>query len=157
MFLTSLTYKGNLGGLGGGDGKCQTLANAAGLAGTYKAWLSNNTNNPQSRFVKSATGYARVDGKDIAKTWADLVDGSILYPINVNEKNAAVAQWDVWTGTSSNGTSLEVDCAGWLTSAGFPNTGYEGRNNATNSNWTNTGLINASLCSTSQRLYCFQQ
>jgi cysteine-rich repeat protein len=157
VFLTSATYAGNLGGLGGGDGKCQTLANAAKLGGTFKAWISNNTLNPQNRFVHSATGYARVDGPDIAKSWADLVDGSILAPINVNESKVAVGQFDVWTGTSTNGTSLEVDCAGWLTSNGFPDTGYEGRNNATNGNWTNTGLINGSVCSTKQRLYCFQQ
>ena len=98
-----------------------------------------------------------IDGPDIAKSWADLVDGSILAPINVNESKVAVGQFDVWTGTSTNGTSLEVDCAGWLTSNGFPDTGYEGRNNATNGNWTNTGLINGSVCSTKQRLYCFQQ
>ena len=157
VFVTSGSWNGNLGGLTGGDGKCQTLANAAALGGTYKAWLSNNTNNPQSRFVKSTTGYALVNGKDVAKTWADLVDGSILLPINVNEKNAAVGQADVWTGTSSNGTSLEEDCSGWFASGGLLVIGYEGRNNATNGNWTNTGLLNASNCSTVQRLYCFQQ
>ncbi|MBK7827056.1 DUF4215 domain-containing protein [Nannocystis sp.] len=156
VFVTSGSWNGNLGGLTGGDGKCQTLANAAALGGTYKAWI-NNTNNPQSRFVKSATGYALVNGKDVAKSWADLVDGSILLPINVNEKNAAVAQADVWTGTSSNGTSLEEDCSGWFASGGLLVIGYEGRNNATNGNWTNTGLLNASNCSTVQRLYCFQQ
>ena len=74
-----------------------------------------------------------------------------------HSSKVAVGQFDVWTGTSTNGTSLEVDCAGWLTSNGFPDTGYEGRNNATNGNWTNTGLINVSVCSTKQRLYCFQQ
>ena len=71
VFVTSGSWNGNLGGLTGGDGKCQTLANAAALGGTFKAWLSNNTNNPQSRFVKSTTGYALTTGKDVAKTWAD--------------------------------------------------------------------------------------
>ena len=157
VFITSGAWNGNLGGLGGGDGKCQTLANAAGLGGTFKAWLSNNTQNPQSRFVKSTTGYARVDGLDVAKTWADLVDGTILVPLNVNEKKAAVPQLDVWTGTNSNGTSLQEDCSGWTAPGGFGVIGYEGRNNATNGNWTNTGVFEASNCSTVQRLYCFQQ
>jgi cysteine-rich repeat protein len=59
VFITSGSWNGNLGGLAGGDGKCQTLANAAALGGTYKAWLSNNTQQPAVRFTKSTTGYAR--------------------------------------------------------------------------------------------------
>ncbi len=155
VFLTSIPFLGNLGGLAGGDGKCQTLANAANLGGTYRAWISDKTQNPQNRFVKPNSGYARVDGKDVATSWSDLVNGSILAPININEKKAMVGQVNVWTGTASNGTSTGVDCAGWLVPAGFP--GSEGRNNATDSNWTNTGPNNGSVCSDSQHLYCFQQ
>ena len=63
----------------------------------------------------------------------------------------------MWTGTNGNGQSLEEDCSGWTASGGFLVIGYEGRNNATNDSWTNTGVVNASNCSTAQRLYCFQQ
>jgi cysteine-rich repeat protein len=157
VFLTSTSYNGNLGGLAGGDAKCQSLATAAALPGQYKAWLSNNTNTPQSRFTKSTTGYALTNGLEVAQTWADLVDGTIDTPININQSKTMVGQADVWTGTDENGQSLEEDCSGWTAGGGLGVIGYEGRNNATNSSWTVTGLFNASNCSTMQRLYCFQQ
>src|SRR5215212_6677746 len=42
VFLSSITYDGNLGGLSGADAKCQGLAAVAGLPGIYKAWLSDD-------------------------------------------------------------------------------------------------------------------
>ena len=39
VFVSSQTYDGNLGGLAGADAKCQGLADAAGLKGTFKALL----------------------------------------------------------------------------------------------------------------------
>ena len=40
VFVTSATYDGNFGTLANADANCQGLADAAGLGGTYKAWLS---------------------------------------------------------------------------------------------------------------------
>jgi cysteine-rich repeat protein len=157
VFVTSTAWNGNLGGVAGAKAKCQARANALNLGGTWDAWVSNNTSTPSSRFIKSITRYARLDGLEVAQTWGDLTDGSIDVPININELKAMVGQADVWTGTSSNGTSLEEDCSGWTAGGGFGVIGYEGRNNATNADWTNTGLFAASNCSTVQRLYCFEQ
>src|SRR5207248_2675590 len=42
VFVTSVMYDGNLGGLAGADAKCQARATAASLSGTYKAWLSDD-------------------------------------------------------------------------------------------------------------------
>eukprot|EP01083_Nonionella_stella_P101503 287797_1 len=39
VFVTSETYSGGtIGGIAGAHSKCQALANAAGLSGTFKAW-----------------------------------------------------------------------------------------------------------------------
>jgi len=41
VFVSSTIYSGGqIGNAAGGDTKCQSLAQAAGLTGTYKAWLS---------------------------------------------------------------------------------------------------------------------
>src|SRR5262249_6546533 len=41
MFVSSQQFTGgSIGGIAGGDAKCQTLAEAAGLPGTFKAWLA---------------------------------------------------------------------------------------------------------------------
>ena len=41
VFISSLEHNGNFGGLVGADHFCQDLADGAGLAGDYKAWLSD--------------------------------------------------------------------------------------------------------------------
>ncbi|MBL9014318.1 MAG: InlB B-repeat-containing protein, partial [Myxococcales bacterium] len=62
MFTTSAAYDGRLGGLAGADSKCQALANAAGLGGTYRAYLSATGLHAYSRFT-GASGWTRVDGQ----------------------------------------------------------------------------------------------
>ena len=48
-FVTSQLYNGNMGGLAGADARCQGLADAVGLPGTYRAWLSSATESPSTR------------------------------------------------------------------------------------------------------------
>jgi hypothetical protein len=107
--------------------------------------------------ASSASLSVRLDGQYVANSWADLTDGALPVPININEFGDMSPQADIWTGTSASGLSLDEDCSGWTASGGFLVIGYEGRNNAINGNWANTGLVNASNCSTAQRLYCFEQ
>ncbi|MCA9638983.1 MAG: DUF4215 domain-containing protein, partial [Myxococcales bacterium] len=80
VFVTSTLYQGNLGGLAGADAKCQARAQAAGLPGTFLAWLSDNTNNPNTRFTKSMGPYVLVNGTKIANNYTDLTDGTLLAP-----------------------------------------------------------------------------
>src|SRR5687768_3468798 len=68
VFATSQKFTGNLGGVAGADRKCQDLATApgVGLPGTYMAWLSDSTNSPFTRFVKSPGPYQLVTGEKVA-------------------------------------------------------------------------------------------
>src|SRR4051794_402552 len=72
VFVSSALYSGALGGLSGADSKCQGLAAAAGLPGSYKAWLADTTGAPISRFVHSTGPYRLVNGTTIAANWTDL-------------------------------------------------------------------------------------
>ena len=77
-----------LGGVTGADSVCQARANAAGLSGTFKAWISGGSysSSPASRFTRSTVlPYVRIDGAVVANDWNDLTDGTIQNPINIDE------------------------------------------------------------------------
>jgi hypothetical protein len=133
VFVSSETYTGMmrqidpwLWGLDAADAKCQRLATAAGLVGTYKAWLSNGSASPASRFVRSIYPYVRVDGVMIASNWDDLVDGVLNNPINKTETGVPPTSQTqgVWTGLWTNGVGIDHNtcqarrdlyncCGGW--------------------------------------------
>ncbi|MCY1059607.1 DUF4215 domain-containing protein [Nannocystis sp. SCPEA4] len=154
VFVTSSTYTGNLGGVAGAMAKCQQRADAAGLGGTWDAWISVPGNVAGGRFPSNGH-YARLDGVEIAQGWLDLRDGTLDAPINVTEWGVPLGQLDVWTGTAINGTALADNCNGWTDGSGSM-IGHEGRTSATDDKWTNSGAAQASPCSTMQRLYCIE-
>ena len=165
VFVTKASYTGNLGGLVGADAKCQTSANAAGLPGTFKAWLSDNTGSPSTRFTRPTNAkYELVDGTVIATGWADLTDGTIASAINLTEYGVApvstgIACWPfpaiAWSNTNGNGAqaSSGSSCSNWTSTSGGS---YWGSTTETSggawSAWCNGGI-----CSWTAFLYCFEQ
>ena len=159
VFVTSAMYNGNLGGLSGADAKCQALANAAGLTGTFKAWLSDSTTSAKDRLTHSASGYARVDGVIVANDWNDLVSGGLRNPIQIDE-NGGSQDSPVLTGTSASGTHTAHNCNNWTYAADpYPYNGPDGTLSwvgAVDSSWSNSGY-RACYTFSVGRLYCFQQ
>jgi hypothetical protein len=171
VFVTSARYNANLGGLAGADAKCQARADAADLGGTYKAWLSDATGSPSTRFTKSTSAYVRVDGTTVANDWADLTDGTLVAGISITELDTQGAVGSVcdpndvgvWTNTATDGTQLFTDasCANWTGTAGGSvswglggNTG-EGFTYACSANGTQVCPSVAPIFTAA--LYCFQQ
>jgi hypothetical protein len=158
VFLTHGWYDGNLGGLAGGDAICQGAANAAGLAGTYKAWLSTASASPSTRFARAAVPYILPDGTWVAENWADLTDGSILSPIDRGPDGQPVqlrgVGYDTWTATMPDGTpdtySPIRDCTGW-TGSWY---GMLGDATAVGGQWSYDVSY---VCSQTYHLYCFGQ
>src|SRR4051794_29230703 len=62
VFLYTTLLSGDFGGLANADGICQVAADDAGLGGTYKAWLSDNTASPSTRFTRAAQPYVLPNG-----------------------------------------------------------------------------------------------
>jgi hypothetical protein len=163
VFITSTTHLGNFGGLGGADTFCQELATAAGLSGTYKAWLSDATGSPSTRFVQASGPYRLVDGTTIADDWADLINGSLDHAINRDEHGDPLPipddLLDVWTATTPSGTryvfgTTIVDCENWSL-RDIDHFGGLGSSSAADAHWT---VAEAAItCATLNRLYCFQQ
>jgi len=163
VFLSSATYAGgDLGGLAGADQKCQALAAAAGLKGTFKAWLSTATSGPVDRFSRSDTyGYARVDGQMIASNWADLTDGVLSVPIVKTETGSDLGEAYVWTGTFSGGQPWSANnsggedgfCRAWSLSSATTWATF-GVSLSPNEGWT---AWYEWACDHPYHIYCFQQ
>lgn len=172
IFITSQAFNGNLGGLAGADAKCQQLADAAELDGTFKAWLSDSTTDARDRLTQATVPYRLVDGTTVANDFTDLTDGSLAAPINRNEQNGTVGERP-WTGTNSAGEACfqasggtcnltvpdpvgggipRLACEDWTTTAGVGEA-VVGQA-ATSSAWTSEG---DRRCSDNLRLYCIQQ
>jgi hypothetical protein len=154
VFVTSTTHQGNFGGLTAADAICQQRAQAANLPGTYKAWLSDSTSSPDTRFVKSPGPYHLVNGTKVADNYADLTDNSLAAVIDHTEFGQAVSTpMECWTFTDSDGSDFggTDHCSNWTSTSGE---GHYGMTITTSHNWTNW---NSDLCSKDHRLYCFQQ
>jgi cysteine-rich repeat protein len=166
VFVTSKLYNGNLGGLAGADAKCQALAQAAGLPGTYRAWLSSSTASPSTRFTQFGGRYVTVTGTVIAYNWGDLTDGGHLAPINVTELGGSIplsatnqcAPAAVWSMTSPFGTSYVTNtsfaCGDWTNTTGGAQWAL---GTDAGAYWSGFCSAGAGSCAWTASLYCFQQ
>ena len=155
VFVSSTNYTG--GQLSNGDSKCQQLAQQAGLSGTWKAWLSTSAKDAKSKI--SNAKYVRLDGLTVANSKADLLDGSLQNPINVNEYGVELPlsicdspTCDLaYTGTKPDGTrSSGFMCDDWISESAE---GKEGYFHSITGEWTAVGNVS---CVSKQRIYCFE-
>jgi cysteine-rich repeat protein len=164
VFTTSTLHTGNLGGLAGADAICNMRAQAAGLPGTYMAWISTADGTPASRFVQSSVPYLTTLGVKVADNWADLIDASLDASIQTTEtmgaspvgSNVCVVNGTpntrtVLTGTFSNGTLSANNCSDFTSDVGMVATGVS---TSTTQRWSNCATLN---CANTAALYCFQQ
>lgn len=163
VFVTSMRFGGNLGGLAGADGKCQDLATIANLSGTYKAWLSDTTGSPSTRFTHSTGPYILVNGTVVANSYADLVSGGIRHAIDLTEYGnpgnfdpLAASQKYVWSNTMANGAQYVswASCNNWMVTDGSAN-GNWGSAAAVDGTWSSLGTATCNFVTAP--LYCFEQ
>jgi len=154
VFITSKSFTGvQIGGLSGADAKCNAEAEAAGVPGRFRAWLSGSTSSPSKRFDTSFTGsYRTMNGDEVAMGWGGLTGGSLNHPFNVDIKGGQV-DTGVWTNTTPNGTpaSLMSHCSDWTSNMGVSSIGDS---SATNNTWAI--VLNDQPCGAGFRLYCIE-
>lgn len=159
VFVSSATYTGNLGGLSGADVLCQGLATAAGLPGTYMAWLSDDTESPSNSFIQSAVPYITVDGDLIADDWEELAGGSAIFGPAVDEFENVVDDY-AWTATDRKGESVVPirgdQCDNWNSDLATLNgwRGSVGAGGEAEGEWTDHSTES---CDALRRIYCFEQ
>jgi hypothetical protein len=152
VFVTSSTRNGRFGGLAGGDAYCQNHAVAAGLGGTWTAWLSTAAVDAIDRITGDGP-WLLLDGTTVvAENKARLASGSLLNRINMNEKKGIVSASNdqVWTATGISGRFNGPDCGNWDTGG----SGIYGEAVESGSRWTRAG---GESCGNSNRLYCFEK
>ncbi len=158
VFVASQASTGSLGGIAGADQRCNTLAGAAGLIGSFKAWLSDPVaGSPAANFSRASVPYTLVTTTQIADDWDDLVDGSLDAPIDRSELgNTLPGTPSAWTGTLADGTpSGSGSCLGWTSGSGAE-TGTRGLSNAADPSWSQVPGETRS-CDSAFYLYCFEQ
>lgn len=160
VFVTSTSTTGNIGGLAGADAICTARASAAGISGTFKAWLSTASVSVASRFTQATVPYYRRAGGNIvvlAQNWAALTANSTTVPGQISfDENGVVVAANVWTGTSTTGASAVPTCVDWTSTAG-PMGGRQGYSSPRPQDigwWTDQGTA---ACHSNSRLYCFEQ
>lgn len=164
VFVSSLAYLGNLSptnanevyGLDRGDANCQALAFEAGLQGDFRAWLSDSTGSPSSRFeLQGPAGevdFLLVDGSLVAESWSDIVDGSLAKEIDLDESGEVMGGVLVWTSTTTAGSAGGTEhCNDWASASNVYAT--VGNSSQSGENWTDYKQY---YCSQEFHLYCFQ-
>lgn len=161
VFVTSVFYDGNLGGLTGADAKCKALANSAGYYGRFMAWLSDSTDSPSSRFNHATVPYVRVDGTQVAADWNDFIDGILDAPIVLDEHGQMPpGKLMIWSNTLYDGTQVvegglgSQHCDNW-TSRDPSFLGGAGNVLFSDTNWTGSGYNNCDHDGV--RIVCFEQ
>ena len=152
VFGTSLGRTGNLGGLAGADTICATHASAAGLPGTWKAWLSDETTNAIDRIAEVGPWYL-IGTTIVAATTKASFALSPSAAININENGLNMGSVDYWTGTASGGAKIAGStCTSWTTTAGNGATHGQFNTGA----WTAGGNVSCAFANT-LKLACIQQ
>jgi len=183
VFVTSASGNGNLSqwsdalavsatGVAAGDAVCQARATAAGLSGTFVAWLSDSTTdaychvqgytgtisgtNPncgQATLPVAAGPWVRTDGYPFAPTIDKLINnGQVYAPVRYDDTGTLVTNFSYFTGTASNGTATANTCSDWTDSNNSSNTTF-GSSNGTTYFWTS---YDDTGCSATYHLLCFQ-
>ena len=152
IFTTTTHYTGNLGGIAGADTICNNTATAAGLGGTWKAWLSDSNTNAIDRINDVGPWYL-LNGVKAFNNKVNLTTAPLV-ALNVNE-NGETFDNDVWTGTNVGGTKSGDNCYEWW---GGEDAGTYG-DNRDPSIWTDRGgPANWIWCTNGfPSLYCIEQ
>jgi len=183
VFVSAPTYTpGDLGGLSGADVTCQSIAQAAGLSGTFAAWLSDDTTDAASRLTHASVPYALPSGTLIATDWDDLTSGTLRHAIDENEKGqTALANVNTLVVTSTTPAGKKFagpwpwgTCDSW-TSTSAPTQPIFGGWTFTDGSWTDEFFMfydggvppsydggipsdaGNSLCGFPGSLYCIEQ
>ncbi|MFC1753069.1 DUF1554 domain-containing protein [Thermoproteota archaeon] len=152
VFNAGITSSGNIGGLSAADSKCNEAAAAAGLPGTYAAWLSDSTTSAASRVLNSDQPYYLPDGTTkVANSMSSLLLGTILNKINkfASGENSNIPY--IWTNTKPDGTAYSTSntCNNWASTTGEAR---YGRTYYDDDRWTSE---NDMQCSYFASFYCF--
>ncbi len=180
VFVTSVMGTGNLGswadaggatGLAAADNVCNARAIAAGLSGTFVAWLStatddaycrvqgfsgeNSANCGQAMLPRQAGPWSRRDGSPFGLSLLATVGSQqyIYNPTRFDENGTALPGHLYFTNSEGPGQGDSGDCGGWTNETGL--NVDAGQTDATALQWSYGGATPD--CSESHHLLCFER
>jgi hypothetical protein len=124
LFITGAVWTGDLGGVSGGDLKCQAAAKDAGLLNPtgYRVWLSDDFQSPVQRLKQwdAPVPVILVGGLLVAADLGDLAEFGPRTGISRTEFGEVVVVGYVHTNTSGFGEKFSVTdhCLGWTSGSG---------------------------------------
>jgi hypothetical protein len=157
---------GDLGGLDGADAKCQARAVAAGLAGTFRAWLSDPTGSPSTRFTQNGGPYELVDGTIVANNWTALLTNPHAHALDETEfggsapaGTAQCAGPAAWTNTNDDGTlgDPSQSCDDWSDPTDQDGSSWGNPESVLYFTTSCDGAWDPTACASKASLYCIQQ
>jgi len=165
VFITSMQWDGNLGGITGADAKCEAaaLSGKLGSAGKWMAWISTSTNSPALRFQHGSVPYVLVDGTtEVASDWAHLTGGFALeHLIDQDEFGQSPSfggQYPGYVMTSTNDMGMpslqEGACLDYTSDSVSVTTTAGYYLSQSTQGWT---LDSEFYCNDVAALYCFEQ
>lgn len=157
VFITRQRFNGNLGGLAGGDTKCSDVATAAGLNGTWKAWLSTTTVNAIDR-ITGAGPWVDMMGTTAFASKSALSSTGPATSLWYDERGGFLSSENIWTATNSLGTYqwgvvMAPPCDEW-TSASMQSGARIGQVGRTGGDWTSYA---GTTCDQTAHLLCLEQ
>jgi cysteine-rich repeat protein len=157
VFMTSEHYTGDVNGLAGADQRCRMLAAIAGLRRfeTFRAWLSTAEESAADRLLHSRGRYVLVNGLVVAENWDELVSGTLLAPIDVDENSQTHGDYFAWTGTLADGQpAFDAGfCNGWTVNTDVTG-GGAGVTLHVDATWS---FAHQEGCQVSNHIYCIEQ
>jgi len=108
VFISDIMYEAFLGGVEGADDLCKTQAAIHDLPEPwrYKAWLSDSTGSPSTRFTARTARYVSTQDMTIADNWDDLTDGELTNPILHTADGVSLGNVPLWTATTPAGEGV---------------------------------------------------
>lgn len=164
IFVSSIDYDGNLGGLSGADDKCAELAQAAGLKKSYISILSiddnDDTNNSASGRMALTGEVLKVDDETestivasgASKLWG-AEEEDLLARVDLDENGDARPGQTPWTGTSASGGGSLNYCNEW-TSNTSDYDGDFGNTDEFGAKWIEN---NFEKCDNQNPIYCISE
>lgn len=139
IFVTTLTFNGNLGGVSGADQKCNDDAQSG--TSTYKALIGGRGGDWP---LQANTVYINAAGQTIGTT-----NDSSQFAFPVTN---AIGAGSVWTGLTNAWNDFNT-CNSWTDSSGGVNS------NTGDASSKTTGMLNTTIptCNNIHALYCVQQ
>ncbi len=151
-FVTSTEYTADFGSAAEADVLCGARASAAGLSGSFRAWLSDSQSSPSTRFSRAEGNYVSVGGTVIAAGWSGLTSGSLKTTLDYDEnEEQTTVGLTTWTGTAADGTATDDHCNDWSGS------GQATIGDITAFGYKWSALPSAGDCTGFRHLYCFEQ